>query len=97
MVTGFGKRWRSVLPWVISTALLFYVFGYATNWERLIAALEGAHVSHFLLFATADRLAFFSAWALLSAIALRRFVADVPIASVLAIRGGSPTRPTRSG
>jgi hypothetical protein len=89
MVTGFEKRWRSVLPWVVSTALLFYVFGYATNWQRLIAALEGAHVPHFLLFATADRLAFFTAWALLSAIALRRFVAHVPVASVLAIRGGS--------
>ena len=88
-MTGIAKRWRSVLPWVISTALLFYVFGYATNWSRLVAALEGADVPRFLLFATADRLAFFTAWALLSAIALRRFVADVPIASVLAIRGGS--------
>jgi hypothetical protein len=89
MVTGFEKRWRAVVPWVISAALLFYVFGYATEWRRLLAALEGANVPHFLLFAAADRLAFFTAWALLSAIALRRFVADVPIASVLAIRGGS--------
>jgi hypothetical protein len=89
MVTGLGKQWRSVLPWMISAALLFYVFGYATNWSRLIQALEDADVPHFLLFATADRLAFFTAWALLSASALRRFVAHVPLASVLAIRGGS--------
>jgi hypothetical protein len=89
MVTGVEKRWRTVLPWLVSPALLFYVFGYATNWNRLIAALEGAHVTHFLLFATADRLAFFTAWAWLSASALRRFVAHVPIASVIAIRGGS--------
>jgi hypothetical protein len=89
MVTGSEKRWRSVLPWLVSAALLFYVFGYATNWARLIHALEDADVPHFLLFATADRLAFFTAWALLSALALRRFVAQVPIASVLAIRGGS--------
>ena len=75
MVTGFEMRWRSLLPWAISAALLFYVFGYATNWSRLIAALEGADVPRFLLFATADRLAFFTAWAWLSAIALRRFVA----------------------
>jgi hypothetical protein len=88
-MTGIAKRWRSVLPWVISTGLLFYVFGYATNWSRLVAALEGADVPRFLLFATADRLAFFTCWALLSAIALRRFVAHVPISSVLAIRGGS--------
>ena len=89
MVTGFEMRWRSLLPWAISAALLFYVFGYATNWGRLIAALEGADVPRFLLLATADRLAFFAAWAWLSAIALRRFVTHVPIASVIAIRGGS--------
>src|SRR5262249_36028395 len=88
MVTGFEKRWRTVLPWLVSPALLFWVF-HATQWKRLIAALEGADVPHFLLFAAADRLAFFTAWAWLSAVALRRFVADVPVASVLAIRGGS--------
>ena len=77
------------MPWAISAALLFYVFGYATNWDHLIRALEGAHVPSFLFFATADRLAFFTAWAWLSASALRRFVANVPIASVIAIRGGS--------
>jgi len=89
MVTGIEKSWRTALPWVVSPALLFYVFGYATQWKRLIAALEGADVPHFLLFAAADRLAFFTAWAFLSATALRRFVAQVPIKSVLAIRGGS--------
>ncbi len=89
MVTGIEKRWRSVLPWVVSAALLFYVFGYATNWGRLKEALEHADVPRFLLFASADRLAFFTAWAWLSATALRRFVAHVPIASVIAIRGGS--------
>jgi len=78
-----------LLPWAISAAMLFYVFGYATNWDRLKDELERADVSRFLIFAAADRLAFFTAWALLSAIALRRFVADVPITSVLAIRGGS--------
>src|SRR5215475_7698597 len=89
MVTGFEKRWRTVLPWLVSAGLLFYVFGYATNWKHLKHALEGADVPRFLLFAACDRLAFFTAWAFLSATALRRFVADVPIASVLAIRGGS--------
>ena len=88
-MTGIAKRWRSVLPWVISTALLFYVFGYATNWDRLIASLEHADVPLFLIYATADRLAFFVCWTWLSAMALRRFVAHVPITSVLAIRGGS--------
>jgi len=49
--------------------------------QRLEQALEKADVPRFLLFAAADRLAFFSAWAWLSATALRRFVANVPIAS----------------
>jgi hypothetical protein len=89
MVTGLLKRWRSVVPWLVSAALLFYVFGYATNWDRLIGELEHADAPRFLLFAAADRLAFFTAWAFLSGSALRRFVADVPITSVLAIRGGS--------
>jgi hypothetical protein len=90
MATGFENRWRrSLLPWAISAALLFYVFGYATNWDHLIRALEGADVPSFLFFATADRLAFFTAWAWLSAAALRRFVVNVPTASVIAIRGGS--------
>ena len=89
MVTGFENRWRSLLPWVVSAALLFYVFGYRTNWTRLLEALEHADAPRFVLFAAADRLAFFMAWAWLSASALRRFVAHVPIASVLAIRGGS--------
>jgi hypothetical protein len=88
-MTGLAKRWRSVLPWLVSAGLLFYVFGYATNWQRLEHALENADVPRFLLFAAADRLAFFTSWAWLSATALRRFVADVPIRSVLAIRGGS--------
>jgi hypothetical protein len=89
IVTGSDNRWRSALAWLVSAALLFYVFGYATEWARLIAALENADVPRFLLYATADRLAFFVCWTWLSAMALRRFVAHVPIASVLAIRGGS--------
>jgi len=80
---------RSVLPWVISALLLVYVFGYATDWRRLIEATERANIPLFLVFATADRLAFFVIWTWLSAMALRRFVTHVPMASVFAIRGGS--------
>lgn len=82
-------RWRHVLPWVVSAALLGYVFGWATDWARLRQALEAAHVPAFLLFATADRLAFFAVWTWLQALALRRFVSHVPIRSVFAVRGGS--------
>lgn len=82
-------RSRTVLPWAISLALLVYVFGWATDWERLRAATDAADVPLFLAYATADRLAFFVVWTLLQAMALRRFVADVPVRSVVAVRGGS--------
>jgi Lysylphosphatidylglycerol synthase TM region len=89
IVTGSGNRWRSALAWLVSAGLLFYVFGYATDWDHLQQALENADVPLFLIYATADRLAFFVCWTWLSAMALRRFVAHVPMTSVLAIRGGS--------
>jgi hypothetical protein len=82
-------RWRGILPWAVSACLLIYVFGWATDWERLRAAADRANLPLFLLCATADRLAFFVIWTWLSAAALRRFVVHVPVRSVFAIRGGS--------
>ncbi len=84
-----GKRWKHVFPWIVSIGLLVYVFNYATDWGRLRAATGEANVPLFLAFAAADRLAFFVVWALLQAAALRRFVAQVPVRSIIAIRGGS--------
>jgi hypothetical protein len=89
MTDASRVRWKHILPWIVSAALLFYVFNVATDWERLRAATERANLGHFLAFATADRLAFFVCWSLLQAAALRRFVAHVPIRSIVAIRGGS--------
>ena len=83
------KYWRHLLPWAISAGLLAYVFGWATDWVRLYDALRAANVPLFLAFATLDRLAFFAVWTWLQAIALRRFVAHVPMRSVFAVRGGS--------
>ena len=83
------NRLRNILPWVVSAVLLIYVFGWATDWERLRAATERANLPLFLVCATLDRLAFFIIWTWLSAAALRRFVAHVPVGSVFAIRGGS--------
>jgi len=82
-------QWRHILPWIVSAGLLFYVFNVATDWERLRSATERANLPLFLAFTTADRIAFFVVWALLQAAALRRFVAQVPIHSIIAIRGGS--------
>ncbi|MGH0031244.1 MAG: hypothetical protein ACQGVC_15720 [Myxococcota bacterium] len=82
-------HWRGAVPWIISAALLVYVFGWATDWDRLREATDRANVPLFLLCAVADRMAFFIIWTWLSAVAVQRFVANVPVRSVFAIRGGS--------
>lgn len=89
MAASDRTRWRQLLPWVVTVALLVYVFGWATDWARLRDALRAANVSLFLIFASLDRLAFFAVWTLLQAMALRRFVAHVPVRAVFAVRGGS--------
>ncbi len=89
MAKSSRMRWKHVLPWIVSAGLLFYVFNVATDWERLRAATEQANLPLFLAFTIADRIAFFIVWALLQAAALRRFVAHVPVRSIVAIRGGS--------
>ena len=82
-------RLRGALPWLISAGLLIYVFGWATDWQRLREATERADLPLFLACAFLDRFAFFAIWTWLSAAALRRFVVHVPVRSVFAIRGGS--------
>jgi len=82
-------RWQHVLPWIVSAGLLFYVFNVATDWDRLRAATDQANLPLFLAFTTLDRVAFFVVWSLLQAAALRRFVTEVPMRSIVAIRGGS--------
>jgi hypothetical protein len=89
MAVGRNGRLRHVLPWVVSAALLAYAFGWATDWARLGQAMAGADVPLFLVYVTADRLAFFGIWSWLWAAALRKFVADVPTSAVVAVRGGS--------
>jgi hypothetical protein len=84
-----GKRWRHVLPWVISAALLAYVFGWMTDWQQLLATMRRANVPVFVALAAVDRLGFFVVWTWLQAEALSRFLVRVPFRSVVAIRGGS--------
>jgi hypothetical protein len=89
MATTNRMRWKHILPWIVSAGLLYYVFNVKTDWEALRAATDQANLPLFLTFTIADRAAFFIVWALLQAAALRRFVAHVPIHSIVAIRGGS--------
>ncbi len=83
------RRWRHVLPWLVSLVLLVYLFGWATDWEALRLATRRANLPLFIAFASADRLAFFAVWTLLQAAALRRFGIPVPVRSLFAVRGGS--------
>ena len=89
MKAALVPRLRLVAPWVISALLLAYVFGAATDWERLVAAIEQANGPLFVALAAADRLGFFAVWTWLQAEAMRRFVVRVPYRSVIAMRGGS--------
>ena len=70
-------------------ALLTYVFGWATDWASLREAVRGAHVPLFLAFTTLDRVVYFGVWTVITAFAMRRFVSDVSVSSVFAIRGGA--------
>jgi hypothetical protein len=62
VLTKLARRWRHILPWIVSAGLLAYVFGWATDWQRLWAAIEHANVPIFVALATADRLGFFVVW-----------------------------------
>jgi len=83
-----AKFWRHVFPWLVSIALLVYVFQ-ATDWASLRASMVDANVPLFLLFTTLDRVAYFIVWTTITVAAMRRFVRDVPSPSVFAIRGGA--------
>ena len=84
-----GRSWRHAAPWLVSIGLMLYVFTVATDWDRLREATAEAHLWLFLAFATIDRLAFFVVWTLLQAAALRRFALNIPLRSIIAVRGGS--------
>ncbi len=89
MKDGRRNWWRRILPWAISIAALVYVFGFVTDWSALVTAMQGADVPLFVGIVVIDKVAFFVAWGLLQALAVRRFVGAVPYSQVIAIRGGS--------
>jgi hypothetical protein len=83
------KVLQRILPWTVSIAALLYVFGYATNWQALLAATQRANLPAFLAVVVADKLCFFVFWSLLQGEAVRRFVGHVTYAEVISVRGGS--------
>ena len=40
---------RRVLPWLVSAALLVYVFGWLTEWDKLLEATRRANAPLFVL------------------------------------------------
>jgi len=78
-----------LLPWVISAAALAYVFGFATDWDALVRATEGANLPLYIGFTVADKMIFFLWWGILQAAVIRRFVAPVATRELISVRGGA--------
>jgi hypothetical protein len=78
-----------ILPWVISAAALSYVFGFATDWDALVRATEGANLPLYIGFTVADKMIFFLWWGILQAAVIRRFVVPVATRELISVRGGA--------
>ena len=78
-----------ILPWVISAAALSYVFGFATDWDALVRATEGANLPLYIGFTVADKMIFFLWWGILQAAVIRRFVTPVATRELISVRGGA--------
>jgi hypothetical protein len=81
--------WRKYLPWAISAAALSYVFGFATDWNALVKAMEGANVPLYLGYTVADKMIFFLWWGILQAAVIRRFVGPISTKELVKVRGGA--------
>lgn len=80
---------QTLLPWAISGAALYYVFGVAIDWKKIPEATAAANLPLFVAIVVADKLVFFLVWGLLQARVIRHFLADVPVGQVLAVKGAS--------
>jgi hypothetical protein len=81
--------WRKLLPWIISAAALSYVFGFATDWDALVGATEGANLPLYVGLTVADKMVFFLWWGILQAAVIRRFVVPVSTRELISVRGGA--------
>jgi len=88
MAVTVGKRWRHVLPWAISIALLVYVFAGRPTGSAAQRA-NAANVPAFRRLRRRRPAGVLPDLDAVQALALRSFVTHVPIRSVVAVRGGS--------
>ena len=65
------------------------MFGYATDWDALVRATEGANIPLYVGYTVADKMIFFLWWGILQAAAIRRFVGPVSTPKLIAVRGGA--------
>lgn len=80
---------RRLLPWAVSGAALVYVFGWLTDWPRLVEAMQRANIPLFVAVTFADKMIFFVLWTFLQVTAIRRLVGPMSVRSLLALRGGT--------
>lgn len=84
-----GRWLRRLLPWAVSAAALAYVFGYAIDWRAIPDATADANLPLFIAITVLDKLLFFSVWAVIQAMVVRRFFEPVPVTRVVALKGGA--------
>jgi len=93
MLTGrmppLKKLIQTLLPWTISGAALFYVFGVAIEWEKIPEATEAANLPLFVAIVVADKLVFFLVWGLLQARVIRQYLSHAPVGQIMAVKGAS--------
>jgi hypothetical protein len=80
---------RRLLPWIVTVGLLVYVFGWLTEWDKLLAATERANVPLFVAVTFADKMIFFVLWTVLQVTAIRRLIGPMSLPSLLSLRGAS--------
>jgi len=80
---------RRVLPLIVSAGLLVYVFGWLTDWPKLVEATRQANLPLYVAVTFADKMIFFLMWTALQVTAIRRLVGPVSVRSLIALRGGS--------
>lgn len=87
---------RNLLPWTVSAAALFYVFGYAIDWKAIPEATEDANLPLFIAITGFDKVIFFLVWAFVQSEVIRRFVKPVPTRKILAMKGAAELLRTAS-
>ena len=80
---------RRVLPWAVTAGALWYVFGYAIDWQSIPDATADANLPLFVAITVADKIMFFAVWGLIQAEVIRRFVEPVATRDVMEMKGAS--------